>query len=151
MLLPLILVSLSGLFINELSANQLTHNVLPQKYILSIIVDLVAAEFIGNVTIDIRVLEPQISITLHAKELDVIWEELQLRDLHNQIFKVDTYDVDDIQETVQLNFTDVIPPGDYKIFTSFAGSIRSDSMGLYKTSYDYNGKTKYATYIYFFV
>lgn len=146
----LILSVFNGLLLCEISAeddiNYLTHlsrNILPQKYALSILVDLDAIVFSGNVTTNLQILEPTITFKLHSKDLTVLWEELQLRDGNNKEYKVDTYYIDDYQETVQLNFTETLPVGEYLMSISFSAAIRSDLTGLYRSSYKRNGETVY--------
>lgn len=147
MLILVLIFFLNGILFGKICAEddpnmitQLSRTVLPQKYALSIIIDLDAVVFSGNVTIALKVLESQKSFTLHSKDLNVDWY-IQLKDGNEREYKVESFDFNDYQETVRLNFTDVLEPGDYTMSIAFSGVIRSDLKGLYRSSYQNNGET----------
>ncbi len=117
---------------------RLPTNVRPSKYTLDIYVDADSEYFSGNVTINLEVTVPTTSIHLNYKDIFVGWSDARLvLDASAETFPV-IREVDrPIEQIYELHFDRSLVVGVYTLDLTFAGFIRHDLTGLYKSSYSF--------------
>lgn len=130
-----ITIWISGVSLLAISGNadrndRLPTNVRPQLYALSLVINDERSIFMGNVSIELRVLSVTDKIRLHAKGISVNWRDAFLRNNANQAFALSnmTQGKNDIFE---LKFNESLAIGDYQLQLSFFNQIRSKLEGLY--------------------
>jgi puromycin-sensitive aminopeptidase len=117
---------------------RLSKDVIPVEYTIMLKPDLEAHVFEGEETVTLSVIKPTRTITLHSKDLEIIFAECKKSNIAIAIART-TYD--EKAETVTFHFTKSLAKGTHSLKLVFRG-ILSDSMrGFYKSQYTIDGKT----------
>ncbi len=111
--------------------HRLPRPVLPVRYELELAPDLDAATFRGEVTIELEVVEPTDTVTLHAVDLriDAAWVTVDGRhldaspELHPEV------------ERLVLQLPDRLPKGQAELHVRFDGVLNDQLVGFYRSSF----------------
>jgi aminopeptidase N len=109
---------------------RLPETVRPQHYVLSLVPDLKALVFDGDVAVRIEVVRQTNEIVLNAIDLEIKKASLQGSSAV-EIPSSTHFSVED--ETVTFNFAKPIPPGQYSLNMTFKG-ILNDKMNFVLTA-----------------
>lgn len=117
---------------------RLSKDVIPVDYTITLKPDLEAHVFEGEETITIRVLKPTKTITLHSKDLEIIFSQFTKGKVHIPITKT-TYD--EKAETVTFHLATSLAKGAHSLRLVFRGILADSMRGFYKSQYTIDGKT----------
>uniref|UniRef100_A0A7G3AVS3 Aminopeptidase n=1 Tax=Lutzomyia longipalpis TaxID=7200 RepID=A0A7G3AVS3_LUTLO len=121
-------------------------NVLPQKYKISLNIDMNLWNFQGEEIVEVLVVTPTREIRFNARGLAIQWDDVILRApsaTEPPYYTPSNYSYSEETEVVVLNFNDDLLPGSYELQLNFIGIIRSDVFGLYRSEYTINNQQKY--------
>lgn len=113
----------------DATAHRLPRTVVPWHYEIHLEPDLGTGTLTGRETIAVRLTEPTRSITLHAVDLE-IREAAVIVETGRHPARVT---LDPAAETVTLTVEAPLPAGEARLEIAFAGKVRDDIRGLYKT------------------
>jgi len=113
---------------------RLPENIKPIRYDLNITPDLDKFTFIGDVNIEIDVLENTKEIILNSKDLEII--EVKIADINSKDI---SFDKD--KQTVSFTF-DEIKKGKHNLSIKFKGILNNDMNGFYRSTYFVGEKKK---------
>jgi aminopeptidase N len=114
---------------SPIAAHRLPTTVVPSHYEIHLDPDLATGTLTGRETIAVRLAEPTRSITLNAVDLD-LREAAVTVGTERHPAKVT---LDPATETATLTVDAPLPAGEARIEIAFAGKVRDDIRGLYKT------------------
>jgi aminopeptidase N len=117
---------------------RLSKDVIPVEYTITLKPDLEAHVFEGEETITLSVIKPTKTITLHSKDLEIIFAECKKSNIAVPIAKT-TYD--EKAETVTFHFTKSLVKGTHSLKLVFRGILADSMRGFYKSQYTIDGKT----------
>lgn len=117
---------------------RLTKDVVPVEYAITLKPDLEAHIFEGEEVITVSVLKPAKSITLHAKDLEIIFTECKKS---TTVFPIAKTSYDATAETVTFHFKKALVKGTYDLHLVFRGVLADSMRGFYKSQYVIDGKT----------
>ncbi|WP_266181485.1 M1 family metallopeptidase [Dyella humicola] len=118
-----------------LTTTQLPRAVRPTHYNVSVVPHAASLSFDGKVSVDIEVLEPTTSITLHA--IDMSFSSVQLAGPKGApAFAAPKVNVDDEAQTATFTFDRPIPKGSYTLAMAYTGKIDTQANGLFAIDYD---------------
>ena len=111
---------------------RLPRAVTPRHYALSLAPDLDEGRFEGTATIELIVHEPVAAIVLNAVDLEL--RSAVVRDVHDreQIGRV-AFDTE--HERVTIALPDTIPPGEATLTIRYAGALKDDLRGFYRSTF----------------
>jgi puromycin-sensitive aminopeptidase len=111
---------------------RLPRAVTPRHYALSLAPDLDEGRFEGTATIELVVHEPVAAIVLNAVDLEL--RSAVVRDVHDreQIGRV-AFDTE--HERVTIALPDTIPPGEATLTIRYAGALKDDLRGFYRSTF----------------
>ncbi len=118
---------------------KLSENILPENYKINIKPDLEKFTYAGSVEIKASVKKPSNEIILHAKALKI----------KNATVCVGTQcllpkiKLNEKAEQITLTTDNKISPQNIEIHIEFTGEITENLVGLYRSKYEHDGKTKY--------
>ena len=126
----------------DTTPGQLSKDVIPQHYALTIQPDMKLLTFKGSEIVDIDVRQASNTIVLNAMELNI--SRASLLGAPGQIASVR---LDDKEQTISLTFPQTIRAGRHKLQIAFDGKIGAQSQGLYYVEYptDHGEKIMLAT------
>jgi len=126
-------------FAFDTTPGNLTKDVVPSRYVLSLDLDPARDDFTGSATISIRVRKPVAAITLHAHGLQASRATLAGGGAAPRRLDVT---VDPASQTWRLVPTDAmtVQPGDYRLEIAYAGRVNVAGEGLYRADYPALGK-----------
>lgn len=116
---------------------RLPADVVPSRYDLHLVVDLVNAQFNGTVTIHARAIQPTSAIELHL--LDLSADDVQVIEGASEV-PISELRLDNETQIFHIGLTRAVS-GDCLVQMSFAGTIQDDMKGLYRSSY-YEGDSR---------
>ncbi|HSN86532.1 MAG TPA: M1 family peptidase, partial [Thermoanaerobaculia bacterium] len=114
---------------SPLTAHRLPKTVVPSHYEIHLTPDLATGSLTGRETITVRLAEPTASIVLNAVDLD-LREAAIITGTKRHPARVS---LDPAAETATLTVDAPLPAGEAHIEIAFAGKIREDIRGLYRT------------------
>jgi aminopeptidase N len=114
---------------SPLTAHRLPKTVVPSHYEIHLEPDLATGSLTGRETITVRLAEPTTSIVLNAVDLD-LREAVVITGKKRHPARVS---LDPAAETATLTVDAPLPAGEAHIEIAFAGKIRDDIRGLYRT------------------
>jgi puromycin-sensitive aminopeptidase len=114
---------------------RLPRTVVPSRYDLRLEPDLASATFTGEVTITISVTESVATIHLNAAELTVSSARFERDTLHLDAGIV----LDEPTERVHLTFSQLLPPGQGRLYLRFEGKLNDKLRGFYRSRYKGDG------------
>ena len=117
---------------------RLPKNIVPKRYEIKLSPDLEHKNFMGEVLIEINVLEKTNLISLNAIELDIKSCELNINKKDNVVSE---WKLDKDVEILRINLKEFIEIGSYKIFIQYKGILNEKLRGFYHSSFkDAKGK-----------
>ena len=117
---------------------RLPKNIVPKRYEIKLSPDLEHKSFMGEVLIEINVLEKTNFISLNAIELDIKNCELNINEENNVVSE---WKLDKDVEILRINLKEFIEIGSYKIFIQYKGILNEKLRGFYHSSFkDAKGK-----------
>ncbi|XP_072390827.1 puromycin-sensitive aminopeptidase [Diabrotica undecimpunctata] len=120
---------------------RLPQNVKPKHYRLSLVPDLAALTFQGNVSIEIEVVSNTDTVVLNA--LDLKLNEVTLKG--DKSLKPGQVELCAEEEIATLKFPSLVTPGSYILDIAFTGEINDKMKGLYRSKYvNQKGEETYA-------
>ncbi|HKV10970.1 MAG TPA: M1 family metallopeptidase, partial [Thermoanaerobaculia bacterium] len=111
------------------SAHRLPKTVVPSHYEIHLDPDLATGSLTGRETIAVRLIEPTSSIVLHAVDLELREAAVVLGEKRLPA----RVSLDPAMETATLTVDAPLPAGEARLEIAFAGKIRDDIRGLYRT------------------
>ncbi len=120
----------------DTTSGRLPASVKPDRYHLTLTVDPQAGQFSGEASIDVALLEPTRTITLHALELTVQNAEIEAAGKKFDV-KITT---DKETETISLACPNTIPTGKASITIAFSGTLNRQLKGLYQARATVDGR-----------
>lgn len=111
------------------SAHRLPKTVVPSHYEIHLDPDLATGSLTGRETITVRLAEPTSAITLHAVDLDLRETAVVVGGKRHPA----RVSLDPAAETATLTVDAPLPAGEVRLEIAFAGKIRDDIRGLYRT------------------
>lgn len=123
--------------LNDSSVYRLPKNVIPSMYSLWLYIDAVNAEFRGNVTIAITVLEPTNKITLNVNNISIDTSSVVLDKLNGNTSTIQIFNVREPHQMIDLIFTEtLLTNGNYELSLKFEGSFqRHQTIGFFQRDY----------------
>lgn len=123
---------------------RLPNNANPQSYDLRIQPNLTNDKFYGEVNIFVEVQSSVHYITLNIK--DLVIQKLVLDNCINQT----SYLIEEKHELIHITCDDgsLVDPGEHLIHVEYTGKMRSDSIGLFKSVVESEGKKLYVLEIF---
>lgn len=125
---------------NKTQSVRLPRHILPERYAITLKPDLESFTFEGEEVISLNVTKADKTVTLHARDLEVVTAEF-LRGKKEVWTSKITYDTK--KETVTLVFPKQLPKGKGKIRLVFRGVLNDKLRGYYRSSFVHNGQTKH--------
>lgn len=122
---------------NQKNPYRLSKNVRPAVYNISLKLDFKDFTFSGEETIDLKVIKKTNEITLHSLGLEIATVSIRQ---NGEVLAVSEISFNKKFETVTFKFREVIYPGDANLNLKFKGALNDKMHGLYRTSYEVNGK-----------
>jgi len=117
----------------------LPDDVVPLRYRLSLTPDLKAFIFHGHISVDVEVKKSTKLIKLHCLEIEVK-SMTAFFDAKRPVKQI-TYDVK--EETISVEFEEVLPIGKGKLEIEYQGVLNNSMMGFYRSKYYLNGEERY--------
>ena len=111
------------------SAHRLPKTVVPSHYEIHLTPDLATGSLTGRETITVQLTEPTASITLNAVDLE-FRETAVIVGTERHPARVS---LDPAAETATLTVDETLPAGEARLEITYAGKIRDDIRGLYRT------------------
>ncbi len=111
---------------------RLARTVLPRAYRIFLTPDIDAATFAGRVEIDVDVVEPVRSITLHAKDLDLGAMTVSVGGATHRSGPVSH---DATYQTATFGFDDAVPAGEATLEIAFTGILNDQLTGFYRSTF----------------
>jgi puromycin-sensitive aminopeptidase len=118
------------------SSGRLPASVKPNLYQLTLTVDPQAGRFSGEASIDVALLEPARTITLHALELAIQSAKIEVGSKKQEA----RVTADKETETITLACSESIPTGKAIIVITFSGTLNKQLRGLYEARATVDGK-----------
>lgn len=118
---------------------RLPDGVIPKEYDLLIHTDLEGFLFNGEERIYIEIKKPQKVLVLHAHELLINKDKVQLNK-GKQSFNLKSLSFDDKNETVTFDFGVNLVVGKYTLDLAFEGKLADNLRGYYRAKYLHEGK-----------
>ena len=112
----------------ESIVTQLPRNAIPRHYAIQVTPNAAQLRFMGQVAIDLDVLQPTSDLTLNAKELT--FGDVTIRGADG-IARRGTPRIDAVHETATLAFAAPLAPGRYRLDIGYAGVIHQQANGLF--------------------
>ena len=112
----------------ESIVTQLPRNAIPRHYAIQVTPNAAQLRFMGQVAIDLDVLQPTSDLTLNAKELT--FGDVTIRGADG-IARRGTPRIDAAHETATLAFAAPLAPGRYRLDIGYAGVIHQQANGLF--------------------
>lgn len=117
-------------------AYRLPRDVAPDAYRLVLRPDLAAATFVGDVEIDVTVVEPTDTVVLNAAELAIDRAEASTGGSRRpQVLTAVSVELDADEEQVRLRFDEVLPAGTATLHLSFTGVLNDKLHGFYRSTF----------------
>ncbi|CAL7935740.1 unnamed protein product [Xylocopa violacea] len=133
----------------EQSSYRLPEGVIPTKYIVDMKKDKDLFSYDGRITVYLRILEPRNTIVLHNDGLHVPEKSVDLQRAvvadgkrHFISEPLSCYLYDTQRQFYYIKSVRTLKPGEYRLSMSFAGEIRDDVFGFYRSSYVESNETK---------
>ena len=123
----------------DAKSDRLPPYIVPLNYKISIEPNIKNFTFSGTESISIKINRPISHITLHSKEIKI--KKAALKCNSSTIIPNITHN--EKKEMLILSFKDQISPCECELFLDFEGIINDELNGLYRSKYEYNGKTHY--------
>jgi puromycin-sensitive aminopeptidase len=124
----------------SLNPYRLPRTVIPTRYELTVEPDLQTARFSGRVVIAVEVVEPVEVVWLNAADLAITAAALE--DPAGQQRPMAAVTLYEAQERVRLDLGAVVPPGAYRMYLAFAGTLNDKLHGFYRSTFrDAQGTT----------
>ena len=117
---------------DTLDPYRLPKHVVPLRYDLRLEPDLTAARFAGQETITLTVHQPISEIVLNAIELDIT--SAQIEGATGSVRQA-TIVLDASLQRCHLTFTELLPPGIWKLAIAFRGTLNDKLRGFYRSTY----------------
>lgn len=122
---------------------RLPNNSYPTHYDISLITDIHLGnfDFFGTVTIDIRMVENSLSITVNSMLMTIY--NIDLLSPNNQLIEsgVRYEQIERLEFLVIYPLSELLQNSAYKVRISYSGVLRTDDYGFYRASYfDEEGK-----------
>ncbi len=114
--------------------------VIPIHYQIILEPDLLAHTFKGEETIMITLAKQVREITLHSKDLKIMSATISFGTQSHTAKKIS---YDSKRETATFLFDQVVPKGKAKLHLTFAGILRDNMRGFYKSRYEVNGQERF--------
>lgn len=119
------------------SPYRLPREVIPSRYDIKLVPDLVSATFSGSETVATEVLEPVTEIVLNSHEIEIQRAELRRGDLTF----VGEVSYERENQRASLAFDQTIEAGPAELFLEFTGLLNDQLVGFYKSTFtDVDGK-----------
>lgn len=119
------------------SPYRLPREVIPSRYDITLVPDLVSATFSGSETVATEVLEPVTEIVLNSHEIEIQRAELRRGDLTF----VGEVSYERENQRASLAFDQTIEAGPAELFLEFTGLLNDQLVGFYKSTFtDVDGK-----------
>ena len=112
---------------------RLPTNVRPEKYRLTLRPDLGDFTFQGEESVDLRVVEPDSSITLNAAELQISSARVTLQD--GTVLPAREIHLDESREKATFFFDRTLPTGPAALAVDFNGTLNDQLQGFYRSRY----------------
>lgn len=125
---------------------QLPVNARPSHYAISVTPDAQKLSFTGKVAIDLELLRPSASVTLHAADLDIA--EASISPVKGKATPLEV-NLNADQQTATFIFPKTLPAGQYRLDIRYAGKIQTQASGLFALDYDIAGQKKRALFTQF--
>ncbi|XP_015604742.1 aminopeptidase N [Cephus cinctus] len=142
---PLLHDSVATIRNNNTDNYRLPNNSVPISYKIELIPHINEDYFTfdGESAIELRILEPSSSITLHSLDLTVHETSLSLVSSTNVSYKIANYTEDETKQFLILNFATDLPTGLYTLYLKYIGLLDDEILnGFYRSSYiNENGET----------
>lgn len=122
---------------DHLSGYRLPNDTIPEKYNISLItrVDRAQFDFLGNVKIDIFVVNATRQVTVHTRQLTIISVRLS-NDSGRELDLLPWYsNVENEFLTIQTQNIDLVKGQRYILEIQYTGTLRTDYGGFYRSSY----------------
>ena len=119
---------------------RLLNTVIPQHYTLKLKPDLEKFTFEGEEIITVDIVKPTVSITLHARELDI--EVAEIIEHKKETF-AGKISYNEKAETATFTFTKKLPKGPAKLRLVFRGILNDKLRGFYRSKYEVAGVEKH--------
>ncbi len=110
----------------------------PKNYDLFFEINLETFKFFGKEIVDVDIVKPVSKLVLNSKDLAVKSARL----VSKRNIKELNVTVDNNKETVTLSWTGNVK-GAVKLVLEFEGTLNDNLLGLYRSKYTHDGKTKY--------
>lgn len=117
---------------------RLSKNILPVTYTITLKPDLEAHVFEGEEVVTLSITKPTKTITLHSKDLEIIFTECKKG---KEIIRLSKTTYDTKAETVTFTFATMLAKGTYNLHLVFRGILADSMRGFYKSQYHVNGTT----------
>jgi puromycin-sensitive aminopeptidase len=125
--------------LGTLDPYRLPRHVVPHRYDLRLEPDLTAANFAGQETITLTVLQPTSEIVLNAIELDITSAQIEGA---SGPARQATMALDASLQRCQFTFTTPLSPGVWRLTMTFSGTLNDKLRGFYRSTYkDEHGVT----------
>jgi len=105
----------------------------PTKYSIELSPDLSQKIFLGNVDLDINILEKTNEISLNVAELEI--DSIIIKSEHNKNINVSSWDIDNEYEIMKINLSDFIDPGEINLSISYKGILNDKLRGFYHSTF----------------
>lgn len=116
---------------------RLSKDVVPLHYTIELVPDLESRLFSGTETIDLSLAKKTKTLTLHAKDLEVMDVSVVQ---NKQTYIPDALSYDDVHESVTFSFAKPFDIGKAKISLSFRGVLNEHMRGFYASRYHIDQK-----------
>ncbi len=112
---------------------RLPRTVIPSRYELTLAPDLGSATFSGSQVVDVIVVAPVRQVILNAIELEIA--AATMVDASGRSHTAVDIGYEEEKERAVLRFDAELPPGEWKLHTSFTGILNDNLHGFYRSTY----------------
>ncbi len=116
---------------------RLLDQIIPERYVLDIDVDMEGFRFSGDEKVGFNLVEPSRELIFHATGLEVSGAKLT----GGATATSATMNVDD--QTVTVSFADEVTAGDHELELKFSGVLGDNLHGFYRSGYKHNGQQRW--------
>jgi puromycin-sensitive aminopeptidase len=109
---------------------RLPSTVVPSRYEIRLEPDLPSGTFAGDETVEVTVQEPVSEIVLNAAELAI--QEVSIQDSRGALLR-GTATLEEETERVRLRFPEMLGPGPWRLWLTFAGTLNDKLRGFYRS------------------
>ena len=124
--------------------HRLSQKVVPRNYQLTLSPDLGTFSFTGKVVIEVDVLEPTSSVTMHAADIDNVSARAWKCGTDSSNGQAMTgVSFNEKKQQMTLEFAEAFPAGAHSLEITFTGTLNDKMHGFYRSTYkDPNGEEK---------